>query len=118
MPVQNVSHRSCFNGERDTKLRNGKRGRYTLEFKQEAVRLVESGQSIAETARWHRRNRHYEDRGWRTRSVFERYAIVSRNHIADAMQKLQTSEAELAIGHEIGHAAQATQTEAESQRVN
>jgi transposase len=32
-------------------VRNGKRGRYTLEFKQEAVRLVESGQSIAETSR-------------------------------------------------------------------
>ena len=32
-------------------MRNGKRGRYTLEFKQEAVRLVESGQSIAETSR-------------------------------------------------------------------
>jgi len=26
-------------------MRNGKRGRYTLEFKQEAVCLVESGQS-------------------------------------------------------------------------
>ena len=25
-------------------MRNGKRGRYTLEFKQEAVRLVESGE--------------------------------------------------------------------------
>ena len=32
-------------------MRNGKRGRYTLEFKQEAVRLVQSGQSIAEAAR-------------------------------------------------------------------
>jgi transposase len=32
-------------------VRDGKRGRYTLEFKQEAVRLVESGQSIAEAAR-------------------------------------------------------------------
>ena len=32
-------------------MRNGKRGRYTLEFKQEAVRLVESSQSIAETSR-------------------------------------------------------------------
>ena len=32
-------------------MRNGKRGRYTLEYKQEAVRLVESGQSIAEAAR-------------------------------------------------------------------
>jgi transposase len=32
-------------------MRNGKRGRYTLEFKLEAVRLVESGQNIAEAAR-------------------------------------------------------------------
>ena len=32
-------------------MRNGKRGRYTLEFKLEAVRLVESGQSIAQAAR-------------------------------------------------------------------
>ena len=31
-------------------MRNGKRGRYTLEFKQEAVRLVESGQRIAVAA--------------------------------------------------------------------
>jgi len=33
------------------KIRHGKRGRYTLEFKQEAVWLVESGQSIAAAAR-------------------------------------------------------------------
>ena len=32
-------------------MRNGKRGRYTLEFKLEAVRLVESGQRIAEASR-------------------------------------------------------------------
>jgi transposase len=32
-------------------MRNGKRGRYTLEFKQEAVRLVESGQTLATAAR-------------------------------------------------------------------
>ena len=32
-------------------MRNGKRGRYTLEFKLEALRLVESGQSIAESSR-------------------------------------------------------------------
>ena len=32
-------------------MRKGKRGRYTLEFKLEAVRLVESGQGIAEAAR-------------------------------------------------------------------
>ena len=30
--------------------------------------------------------------GWKTRSVFERYAIVSRAGIADAMRKLQSSE--------------------------
>jgi integrase len=30
--------------------------------------------------------------GWRTRSVFERYAIVSRTDIAEAMAKLQQSE--------------------------
>jgi len=29
---------------------------------------------------------------WRTRSVFERYAIVDQNDIAAAMQKLQASE--------------------------
>jgi transposase len=32
-------------------MRNGKRGRYTPEFKQEGVRLVESGLSIPEAAR-------------------------------------------------------------------
>jgi len=30
--------------------------------------------------------------GWRTRSVFERYAIVSRSDMNDAMLKLQESE--------------------------
>jgi transposase len=33
------------------KMTKSKRGRYTLEFKQEAVRLVESGQSQAAVAR-------------------------------------------------------------------
>ena len=32
-------------------MRNGKRGRYTLEFKQEAVRVAESSPSLAEAAR-------------------------------------------------------------------
>ncbi len=32
-------------------MTKAKRGRYTLEFKQEAVRLVESGQSMAAVAR-------------------------------------------------------------------
>jgi transposase len=34
-------------------MRNGKRGGYTLEFKLETVRLVESGQSIAERSAQH-----------------------------------------------------------------
>ena len=40
--------------------------------------------------------------GWRTRSVFERYAIVSRTDIADAMRKLQQSEdaTQIQQGHE------------------
>lgn len=29
--------------------------------------------------------------GWRTRSVFERYAIVSQTDIADALKKLEVS---------------------------
>jgi transposase len=33
------------------KMTKAKRARYTLEFKQEAVRLVESGQTIAAAAR-------------------------------------------------------------------
>lgn len=59
--------------------------------------------------------------GWRTRSVFERYAIVSRNDIADAMRKLQTSEAQAEIGHVISHAAQVAQAataEEKHSRVN
>jgi transposase len=32
-------------------MSNGKRGQYTLEFNQEAVRLVESGHRIAKAAR-------------------------------------------------------------------
>jgi hypothetical protein len=32
--------------------------------------------------------------GWKTRSVFERYAIVTRTEIADAMRKLEAHERE------------------------
>jgi hypothetical protein len=55
--------------------------------------------------------------GWKTRSVFERYAIVSRTDHVDAMQKLQQAEkaiedaAVVTIGHENGHAAQRTQVQ-------
>jgi integrase len=55
--------------------------------------------------------------GWKTRSVFERYAIVSRSDIADAMRILQQTEkalekAVVTIGHDIGHAAQRAQADA------
>jgi len=56
--------------------------------------------------------------GWRTRSVFERYAIVSRNDLADAMRKLQTSEAELGIGHTIGHSDESPASQDASARIN
>jgi integrase len=56
--------------------------------------------------------------GWRTRSVFERYAIVSRGDIVDAMRKLQINQHESQVSHEIGHAAQADQIDATPKSVN
>jgi hypothetical protein len=53
--------------------------------------------------------------GWRTQSVFERYAIVSRNDIADAMRKLQQSEQTPQIGHVISHVSQNHKSNATSQ---
>lgn len=55
--------------------------------------------------------------GWKTRSVFERYAIVNRTDIVDAMKKLQQAEkaieaATVTISHEIGHAAKRTDVQA------
>jgi integrase len=40
--------------------------------------------------------------GWRTRSVFERYAIVSQTDIAEAMRKLEVQQ----NGHSFGHSAE------------
>lgn len=37
--------------------------------------------------------------GWRTRAVFERYAIVSQTDIADAVQRLESPR----YGHSFGH---------------
>jgi integrase len=42
--------------------------------------------------------------GWRTRSVFERYAIVTQSDIADAMKKLESHQ----NGHSFGHSEPAT----------
>jgi len=43
--------------------------------------------------------------GWKTRSVFERYAIATRTDIADAMQKLEAHEREHVTkkSHVFGH---------------
>ena len=58
--------------------------------------------------------------GWRSRSVFERYAIVSRNDIADAMLRLQQSEKtnDPQNGHIIGHSATSGSKEAIPPSVN
>ena len=40
--------------------------------------------------------------GWRTHSVFERYAIVSQTDIAEAMRKLEVQRS----GHSFGHSAE------------
>ena len=49
--------------------------------------------------------------GWRTRSVFERYAIVSQADISDAIRKLDQPQ----DGHSFGHSQQSRQEEGESQ---
>jgi integrase len=56
--------------------------------------------------------------GWRTRSVFERYAIVSRGDIVDAMRKLQINQQESQVSHDIGHAAQAGKVDTNPTSVN
>jgi len=56
--------------------------------------------------------------GWRTRSVFERYAIVSRGDMVDAMQKLQRAEQESQVSHVIGHAANTDSSSNPPSRVN
>jgi len=52
--------------------------------------------------------------GWRTRSVFERYAIVTQTDIAEAMSKLQSHQ----NGHSFGHSAPETAISSESQTAN
>jgi hypothetical protein len=55
--------------------------------------------------------------GWRTRSVFERYAIVSRNDIADAMRKLQPSEQGSQNSHIVSQVAENNPADASSQGI-
>jgi hypothetical protein len=56
--------------------------------------------------------------GWRTRSVFERYAIVSRGDMVDAMQKLQRAEQESQVSHVISHVEGTDSSSIPATRVN
>jgi integrase len=56
--------------------------------------------------------------GWRTRSVFERYAIVSRGDMVDAMQKLQRCEDESQKSHVIGNVTSTNASAIPPSRVN
>jgi len=51
LPPQNISLRKLLQCERGAKMTKPKQGLYTLEFKQETTRLVESGQIQAAAAR-------------------------------------------------------------------
>jgi integrase len=59
---------------------------------------------LRRTAAWNLRKAGVADgvimkiRGWRTRSVFERYAIDSQSDIADAIGRLEVRD-----GHSLGH---------------
>jgi integrase len=58
--------------------------------------------------------------GWKTRSVFERYAIVTRTDIADAMRKLEAHDREHATGnsHVYGHVDRASAPFAKPRIIN
>jgi len=53
-------------------------------------------------------------RGWRTGSVFERYAIVNRNDMADAILKLEQKEKQILHGHDLVTLGRETPTGATS----
>ncbi len=76
------------------------RARYTLEFKQEAVRLVEGGQSIAAAARtlgvvdqtpfnWVKAHRHGKLTGAQSKLVSAEQMEISRLHAELARVKLE-----------------------------
>ena len=57
--------------------------------------------------------------GWKTRSVFERYNIVSQADIRDALQKLEHSQKRSAeFGHDFGHDLPALDSDGDTKRVN
>jgi hypothetical protein len=49
--------------------------------------------------------------GWRTRSVFERYAIVSQTDICDAIRKLEFPQNGHSFGHSRGQEAPPSDTD-------
>jgi integrase len=53
--------------------------------------------------------------GWKTRSVFERYAIVSQSDITDAMLKLEKSQ-HSAFGHSLGTSGRKREDDEDSAR--
>lgn len=62
--------------------------------------------------------------GWRTRSVFDRYAIITENDIADAVRRLdadrkhrEAAAAETSIGHETVTFSAEAPTRVENSRV-
>jgi len=52
--------------------------------------------------------------GWKTRSVFERYAIVTQTDIAEAMRKLQSQP----DGHSLGHSGTQPDSSVQSHQTN
>ena len=63
--------------------------------------------------------------GWRTRSVFERYNIISQTDIHDALQKLEQQQQENAkqesipaFGHDFGHDCDSAPLGSKIERVN
>jgi transposase len=81
-------------------MEKAKRARYTLEFKQEAIRLVESGQSLASAARtlglveqtlhnWVKAERQGKLRGAETKAVSAEQMEISRLRAELARVKME-----------------------------
>ena len=55
--------------------------------------------------------------GWKTRSVFERYNIVSQSDIADAMTKLENARSISEISHDFGHDSKKSEAAVQTPRL-
>ena len=58
--------------------------------------------------------------GWRTRSVFERYNIVSQTDISDALDKLEQAQKKTGseFGHDFGHDSPKPGSDSLTPRIN